>query len=182
MCCSIFKRLLTLISDKHLHRDMEKFFNFDILSRMCGDLFHILKHKCDLCSDIDGTGLFHPYLAKYKDILKPHKKDKVNLIVCEQLWRKWNKLHWLKVSNKSHYECTLIRFQRLINSQLFNKLKKEGYIFESLKSIYPLRSISLPPWRISQQPIIKDLQCVKTLSTVKVSICACAHLFVNTKL
>lgn len=169
MTCSIVRRLLSLLSKKQLDHNMAKFYNFDILSRMVSDLFHILKHQCSLCTPDDGCGLFHPYLSKFKDILKPHKQDKINLLVCEQLWRKWNKLHWLKLSNKAHFECTLSRFQNHINEGIFKKLEKDGYVFQSMQSISRLRSINMPPFRISKQPVIKDLQCVSILQKNKVS-------------
>lgn len=163
MACNIFKRVLTLLNDTNITHELKKFYNFDFLARLCTDLFHILKHNCVLCSEETGKGLFHPNLAKFDNILRKNGK-KVNLLVVEQLWRKFNKLHFLNISNKALFEMTLSRFQTYINDKIKTQLQSQGFKFIELSHFHCLRYLHLPPFTISQRPVQDDLQAIRTLS------------------
>ena len=168
MACSVFRRLTTLLNDPQIDIEMKKFYNFDILARLCTDLFHVLNHKCELCDAQNGKGLFHPHLTKFNKILNKGGK-KVNLLVVEQLWRKWNKLHFLKLSSKQLFEVTLVRFQIHVNRKIKQHLESQGYTFVSLSVFNCLRYLHLPPFTISNKPQIVDLQTIQTLSYHKVT-------------
>ena len=172
MACSVFKRILTLLNDPNIDIGIKKFYNFDILARLCTDLFHMLNHKCDLCNKESGKGLFHPHLPKFNKILNK-AGAKVNLLVVEQLWRKWNKLHFLNLSTKVLFEVTLARFQIHVNKKIKDKLQSDGYTFVDLSQFNCLRYLHLPPFTISNQPTVCDLQAIQRLSFHKVSNLTC---------
>ena len=92
MKCKIYGSLKIMTNRGILSTKEQEFWSSEFQQRFFTDIFHIRKHYCPLCSDSD-IGLFHPKLDKFKyifEIMPSH-------LVCEQTWRSFNKLRFMKV-------------------------------------------------------------------------------------
>lgn len=161
MICSIVKRLLNLLTMTLFTTSMALFYQLSFVAAFTSDLFHIKTHSCILCIQSSTESIFHPYLKKFKNILygSSNNFEKPNMLVVEQMWKKWNKLKFLKHCNRESFQLMMIVFRKHFNAKHKSKLIKQGYSFVPISCIPPLRQTTTTTSQLS----LTNLQAVKTL-------------------
>ena len=135
MMCTIHGRLKTLLAADDILTEEERiFWSEEWQRRLFTDLFHISTHVCPLCHS--ETGMFHPGLAKFSVIFA----GKPNHQVVEHMWKKFNKLQYMKGMCKEKFRMMLFIFQDHTNKQNRAQRLKNGYHFESVSKIRKLRN------------------------------------------
>lgn len=137
MMCKMHGSLNKMIKNGILTAKEQEFWSNELKNRLFTDTFHIKNHICSLCSNSE-TGLFHPKLEKFKYIFETMP----NHLVCEQTWRTFNKLKFMKGFCKEKYRLFLILFKRNFNKKRKKQLRKKFY-FTSITDVEKLRNYSI---------------------------------------
>ena len=169
MMCRMYYTLRRLLNEAKLSAKQERFWS-GLLERLFVDIWHIHTHIDKLCKQDSDEAIFHPKLAKYKNILHHINEtlDRCNDIVVEQFWSTTNSAKHFKAMCKETGLIFLYLKRKHHNQERMKELKKKGYIFVDVEFFTTLRDISAE--RDSQWPSTNQL--IETanveLETVKV--------------
>ena len=136
MMCTVHGRIKTLLAsdDEIFSKGELVFWSEEWRNRLFTDAFHIRTHVCPLC-DPD-TGMFHPKLRKFEALFA----GKPNHQVVEQIWKKFNKLQFMKGMCKEKFRMMLFIFQEHTNKKLKEQRLRNGYKFVPISRLTKLRN------------------------------------------
>ena len=87
--------------------------------------------------------LFHPNNnTKFKSIFTLNQLRDLNDQVVEHIWRKLNRMSWIRSLNKHKFKLRLIVFEDYHNDTRVNELINDGYHFVSIDKFVKLRTFA----------------------------------------
>lgn len=157
MICRIFLSLITMFSEGTLETRLVLIW-CALMYYFFGDRFHIQTHVMDICSAINGQGIFNPKLIRWKQLLQNNNDN-----VVEQSWRNLNRLYSLKRLSYRKFYLAVKLYSEFHNDQLLQKhIRKYGDTiwFEPVNNFKKLRFDSESLSQIS----INKVEKMKTMS------------------
>lgn len=139
MMCNVNSTFRSLFTNNLLNANENKFW-LELQHRLFIDIWHICTHKNRLCQQNHQTGIFHPKLDKFRNIL--HNIDsnmKINHQVVEQFWKSLNQYKYLRSLSAEKFQFFLLLKREYHNRQRIIQLKNEGWSFIDINNINPLR-------------------------------------------
>ena len=167
MMCRIYYRVNQLAKKGRLS-DIQMSVWFDLIWRAFIDLWHIATHTDKLC--IKKTGIFHPELPKFDEILKNigDIMKRCNDIIAEQFWSHMNGAVQLKSMSKETMFLFLLEKRSYFNKAKLCDIEDEGYTMIPIEWCTELRDVRSKTFKT--MPSAEQLKAVnaKPLSKVQV--------------
>lgn len=154
MMCNVNSTFRSLFKNNSLNESENKFW-LQLQDRSFIDIWHISTHKNNLCQPDQKTGIFHPKLKKFRNVL--HNIDsnmKINHQVVEQFWKLLNQYRYTRSLSAEKFQFFLLLKREYHNEQRIIQLENEGWKFIDINNISPLRQY-------------KDLKVSPTLPQIK---------------